>query len=215
MNRWFLIRNLNKIKRRAEPRPGFARLLHADLVTKGYVPAKRPWYEWFARHITLVSTVVSMSAFSVTGAYAYVSDDVTPDHPLFPMRETIENVEEGVGASSPQLHARIQAHLHARRVKAALIMLAKDRPLKPIEVRFLRTHPDVKEIVTHEGFLRATRLMHRAASSTESVVNPINVSSTVNVSSTQDVRLNKDHREPRDHSRVRSFFRHILRRSND
>ncbi len=142
---WFLARKLRIMGKRADPRPAFARAMRADLIVKGYLPRHPSLRRWMVRHAAAASIILTTMAVGATGAYAYSSDEVLPDHPLYPVRQTLERIEERVVAPAPpHFKERVLAQLARRRTHEVQMMVAKHRPLKPHEVHFLRSHPDIR-----------------------------------------------------------------------
>src|SRR3989338_8315308 len=89
---WSIRQNLKRLSRLAEPRPAFQRALRKELV----VP--RPWFVAVLKPAFATVSIVTMLGAG-TATYAYTSDDVVPDHPLYPIREQVERVEEAIAVT--------------------------------------------------------------------------------------------------------------------
>lgn len=125
---YFLERKLKKLGHHADPDPQFLRVLEKRLRAQTGHPM---W--WVRGWKVAVGGLTAISlATSATSVYAYNSDDVLPDHPLYGLRTTIENVETSL-ATTPDAKARIQINHLVRRVKEQQMMVKKHKPV-PTEV---------------------------------------------------------------------------------
>jgi len=109
---WFLKRKLKQLGRQGDPSPVFVRSLENKLRQQTGHPFW--WVRWSRTIMATMSTLAITT--SATGAYAYSSEDVLPDHPLYALRETIESINERV-TLTPQgraaVHQRnLQRHVH-------------------------------------------------------------------------------------------------------
>lgn len=123
---WNLERNLKNLSTKVDPDPrfvsGLERRLKLELGHPLWWLKARVWI------VTLVSLVTI--AGSVTGVYAYSSDDVTPDHPLYGLRQTIESVETAT-ALTPAGKVKVEVNHLARRVKEQRLVKAKHKTVSP------------------------------------------------------------------------------------
>jgi len=128
MMQWQLSRALARLSRRADPARDFVVSLHRRLEEAGYLaPAVRRPPVW---KLCGAGVLALLLVFIGTGSYAYASDDVLPDHPLYPLRQTIENAE--LNLSPMVTHApkeKIQAKILARRLKEIKIIREKKHAL--------------------------------------------------------------------------------------
>lgn len=114
---WLLERKLKKIGRSASPRRAYVGALQKTLQAEMGHPVR--WIDW--KNVT-VATLTSLSLIvGGTGVYAYSSDEVTPDHPLYSLRQEIESVEEEA-AVTPELKQHVQQNHQQRREHERQVM---------------------------------------------------------------------------------------------
>ena len=70
-----------------------------------------------------------------TGVYAFESDNVLPDTPLYPVRLAIEQAAERVTTLKPEWRAEMQVKILQRRLKERQIMNEKGKPVTPEQVQ--------------------------------------------------------------------------------
>jgi hypothetical protein len=122
MNNWLLERKLKKLGHKADPDPAFLRALEKQLKQKSGHGA---W--WIQGWKFALGGVTAVSLLSgATGVYAYSSDDVTPDHPLYGVRTTIEDVEMTL-ATTPEQKARVKINHLERRVHEQKTLQSKHK----------------------------------------------------------------------------------------
>jgi hypothetical protein len=109
---WDMERKLASIRKRAEPRRDFEVALRKELVPRTTHYALRTTF----LHPAVLATSLVMVLGAGTATYAYTSDDVLPDHPLYPVRVGLEQVEEAV-ATTPDVLARVEVKHAERRAK--------------------------------------------------------------------------------------------------
>jgi len=109
------------ISRRAAPDAKFLKMMDARFLAKHAVS--------FAMRLSASLAALVLSLGLGTSAYAYSSDDITPDHPLYPIRTAVENVEETV-AVTPTLKAAVQTQLVQRRLHEVQVLEAKHPQLQ-------------------------------------------------------------------------------------
>ncbi|HWQ99711.1 MAG TPA: DUF5667 domain-containing protein [Candidatus Methylomirabilis sp.] len=119
---WNLKWKLHRLSRRADPDPAFQAALKKALLAR---IAPRPWYAIIMKPIAATVSVATMLGAG-TAAYAYTSDDVLPDHLLYPVREQVERMEQAV-ASSPEKRAAVQLKQLKKRTREMEMMAAKKR----------------------------------------------------------------------------------------
>lgn len=122
---WLTEWRLKRLAGRANPDPGFTRALQKTLRTMD-AGHKLFWINW--RKLTSVSILTVLVAGSATSVYAYSSNDVLPDSPLYPVREAIENVESAT-ATTPEAKADMQVKLLQRHLEEARLMQLKNKKL--------------------------------------------------------------------------------------
>lgn len=122
---WRVKWQLNRISRKAEPDPAFVRQLEKRL--KQEVGHPIWWVHWGKVGAAIMSA--SAVLMTGTGAYAYSSEEVVPDHPLYPVRQSIEQVEQTL-AVTDEAKSRVELKQLARRVKEAQKLGELQRPLK-------------------------------------------------------------------------------------
>jgi hypothetical protein len=108
MNRY----RLWKISRRAKPDAAFLSQLEAALHARGarfaYIRITPVW-----RMAAVACSVVFLLGIG-TSSYAYASENVLPDHPLYPLREYVEAAEERLAATPAGKAAIQRKHLERK-----------------------------------------------------------------------------------------------------
>jgi len=112
------------ISRRAAPDAKFLNMMDARFLSKRAMS--------YAMRLSASLAALVLSLGLGTSAYAYSSDDITPDHPLYPIRTAVETVEETV-AVTPALKQAVQTKMVQRRLREVQVLEAKhpqlqDRP---------------------------------------------------------------------------------------
>lgn len=120
----FVEHQLKQAGRSADPDPRFVHALKARLQTEVGYPLR--WVEGWKWAVGAVTSLSLIS--SGTGVYAYTSEEVLPEHPLYGLRQAIERVEE-VTAFNPEAKALVQVRHLERRVKEHRIANVKRRKL--------------------------------------------------------------------------------------
>lgn len=108
------------ISRRAVPDAAFVARMNARFAPPRVVN--------FAYRFAAAGSALVLSLGLGTTAYAYSSDDVTPEHPLYPVRSAVENVEEAV-AVTPTLKQAVQKQLVQRRLREVQVLETKKASL--------------------------------------------------------------------------------------
>jgi uncharacterized protein DUF5667 len=122
MLHWLTEQKLKNLARHADPHPTFERSLGLRLkADMGHPMWWMQGWKWVTSSVLMVSLIGSG-----TGVYAYSSDDVLPEHPLYRVRQAIEQVEERT-AVSPQKKAIVQLRRLKRRLQEQRLMKAKNR----------------------------------------------------------------------------------------
>ena len=156
MMRWQLSRALARLSRRVNPSRDFVVSLHRRLEDAGYLaPTVRRTPVW---KLCGAGVLALLLVFIGTGSYAYASDDVLPDHPLYPLRQTIERAElelAPIVTRTPK--EKTQAKMLARRVKELQLVREKN----------LRVAPEKKNIILKTIRDQRAAVEQQSASSTE------------------------------------------------
>ena len=105
-----------KLARRARPDAAFV----ARLASR-FTPRK---LANFALRLGASTTALILSLGFGTSAYAYTSDDVTPDHPLYAVRTAMENIEVAA-AVTPDMKAAVQRKMVTRRLHEIRVIEAR------------------------------------------------------------------------------------------
>ncbi len=134
----------NRMAKQAEPHRDVQRAVRRSLEQAGYLPPAQGWALFHARSVAVLSSVLTLSIMGVTGTYAYVSDDVLPDTPLYVVRQTIERAELTLAVTpTAQVQVKqklVQRRQHEavviteRRVRAAAKVKKVVKPLKTLEI---------------------------------------------------------------------------------
>ena len=119
---WHLKRKLREIGREGDPDRAFVRALELRLRQEIGHPV---WWVKWSKFAAAGGTALVLIT-SATGVYAYTSDDVLPDTPLYPVRLGIEQVEQTV-AVTPAAQAAVVQKIQARRIKERQIMDARTK----------------------------------------------------------------------------------------
>lgn len=122
---WFVKWKLHKISIKANPDAAFVLRLEKELVSR--IGVTTPWLTWGRMAVSTACIITVLG--SGTGAYAYTSDEVVPDHPLYGMRQTIENVEMKL-ATTEEAKTHVEMKQLNRRIKEAQKLRALNRPLQ-------------------------------------------------------------------------------------
>lgn len=124
---WNLKRTLQRIGKRAAPDREFVLRLQSRLAEKGYVPTQVRVASPVWRPV-VASTAMLLSLSAGTATYAYASDTVLPDHPLYGVRLSLEKVENRLAFSVKQQEQIRLKHAY-RRLNEVRLMAQKNRDL--------------------------------------------------------------------------------------
>lgn len=123
---WLLERKLNKLGRHANPDPRFKGILEKRLKKDVGHPA---WWIHTWRWVVGATTVATVIG-SGTAVYAYSSDKVLPNHPLYGIRTSIETVEESF-AVKPEEKVNVKLKLIKRRMREVELLLRNNKSIPP------------------------------------------------------------------------------------
>lgn len=149
---------LKKLGRRGKPSKDFVDALEMKLVDKGatVIPAKagiqrNGWIPAFAGMTRFAAAALSIVLVFGIGAsaYAYSSEEVTPEHPLYGLRQAVEVAEETVAVTPAWKERVIKKHLE-RKQKEIQKMLDRNPGLieRPEGKTLMRVEQILKEGVT-------------------------------------------------------------------
>jgi len=145
MTLWRIKYNLWRLSRRAEPDREFVTALKRRLQPTS---AKLGWsLVWKTAGVALVA--VCALGLGTTG-YVYASDDVLPDHPLYPLREKLEDAELALAPLAGEANLeRVQAKVLERRLAGVKGLRARNQknlpPRAVLAVQHLRAELPVAE----------------------------------------------------------------------
>lgn len=123
---WLLEQKLKKLAARSAPDRSFVHALDKTLRTQTGHPG---WWVQGWKYALAGVSIVSVG-FSATGVYAYTSDDVLPDNPLYSVRQGIENVQVAM-AATPEQKTTVQLKLLRRRLHEQELIAARQNPIPP------------------------------------------------------------------------------------
>ncbi len=151
MTNWLLERKLKHLGQKADPSPAFLRSLEKQLKQKS---GHGTW--WIQGWKVAVGGLTAVSLMSgATGVYAYNSEDVTPDHPLYSVRTALETVETSM-ATNPEQKARVGIKHLERRVKEQQVMQSKHKPVTKDVIKNIETSLD-SQIDENDALATSTR----------------------------------------------------------
>lgn len=163
---------LRRLRQRATPLSKERAAIELFLREKGvFASALNPMYS-FARVFTAAAAIVLILSASVS-SYAYASETVLPDTPLYSVREVIEQVEVKL-AVTPVQKQKVVEKLVERRKQEVKKLTELKRPVPVKLQKFLRKElkQEVKQVPTKKSEKQPVRLqrarnpMERAASIT-------------------------------------------------
>ncbi|MBP6945584.1 hypothetical protein KBD61_04770 [Patescibacteria group bacterium] len=127
----FLLRvRLWRAARRSSPSSVFLRALEAKL----FPPAELiTLHRLRALRFAVVPALLVVSCLGGTGVYAYASDQVLPDHALYPLRQSLERFEVQIAAVTP-MKDRVHLRLLERRAREKKLLEQKQQKAKALKV---------------------------------------------------------------------------------
>ncbi|MBI4139019.1 hypothetical protein HY479_02605 [Candidatus Uhrbacteria bacterium] len=129
MLNWIIERKLKRIGKRADPPPAFVSAMEKRILVE--LPARTPFRAWKLAAGSLTSASLVLAG---TGAYAYTSEDVVPEHPLYPVREAIERADAAL-ARSPERRAEVEVKNLMRRLNEQRVMERRNAAVSPEQVK--------------------------------------------------------------------------------
>lgn len=121
---WFLSKRLERLGRRANPDPAFVRALELRL-RQEMKPQPRLWTSWRGA-VGFATTAVLLLVG--TGGFAYSAESVLPEHPLYPLRQALERVEDRL-ALNPEQRAEVRLKHVDRRLRERLLLNRLSKPV--------------------------------------------------------------------------------------
>ncbi len=133
--------NLWRLKRVLSPPAVFKKQLWLTLSAQIKKREKAPlhWYTyaWARFRIAIVSALVAATTFG-TSMYAYASPDVTEGTVLYPVKHTLEKVEEKLTPKTPEAQAKLILKKIQRREAEKVVMERRQINVKSIEKKIER-----------------------------------------------------------------------------
>ena len=163
---WFLLR---RIRQRATPLPKERGALEVYLREQGLFEKKDP-VTVLVQRVAAVALVVLVASVGVS-SYAYASDEVLPDTPLYPVRQTLEQVEARL-ATTPIQKRKVVRKMVERRQKEIQKLKELKRPVPVQMKKYLRTVTTTTPALIEREERRAIRREQRLREQ-ESVDSPI------------------------------------------
>ncbi len=160
----FLRYNLWQAKRRLSPKAAFRRALWQKLAGAwGNRYVKISWYQAHLVRLASAGTIGVLVAGSFgTGAYAYVSPEVTEDSILYPVKQKLEAVEERVFNRTPEAKAKFYLKQIARREAEAAVLVRHGRAPEQLEERLEKA--EEKLVALQAQFTAAAKEKQQALS---------------------------------------------------
>jgi hypothetical protein len=141
--------NLWKLKKTSAPTGLFKRRLLVQLSSKEHITSfeKTSWFHqaWF-RYAAISLVVVIMFGMGGTSVYAYSSPEVTDDHVLYPLKQSIEKVEEHL-QTTPEKKTQFYLKQLARREQERKVLQAKNKKIEQVNATIVRVK---KQLITVE-----------------------------------------------------------------
>jgi len=144
--KFFLTQKLKSIGRHGKPSKQFVLTLEKKLIEKGASvtavnvqdqSVQRDSFFFRATRYSAVALSLILCLSVGTSAYAYSSEDVLPDHPLYGLRQAVEVIEEQVAVTPTWKERVVKKHL--------------ERKQKEIQ-RLLERRPELKNLPEGPGF---------------------------------------------------------------
>jgi hypothetical protein len=138
-----------QLSRRAQPDAAFVARLDAALRERGAFVGKVGLFAFRMAGAACALVLV----LGGTTTYAYASESVLPDHPLYSLRETVESLEAST-ALSTEAKASVQRKLLERRLNEIRVMRGRRLAILPQAVTRLReTMVRLEATTTAEGVM--------------------------------------------------------------
>lgn len=106
---------LSRLSQRGKPSKDFVDTLQQKLIDKGaYAPPMKAGVQPVMMRFAAAALSIVILFSIGTSAYAYSSDEVTPDHPLYGLRQAVEVAEEAVAVTPAWKERVIRKHLERK-----------------------------------------------------------------------------------------------------
>jgi len=122
----FLSHKLRRIGRRAKPSKVFVNALEQKLLNKNaaFTQEKTILQPMMMRFASVALSVVIMFGMG-TSVYAYSSEDVLPDHPLYGLRQAMEVAEEKTAMTPAWKERVVKKHLERKQKEIQRMLLRR------------------------------------------------------------------------------------------
>lgn len=131
---FFLTSRLTRIGRRPVADSSIKASIRESLVLAGCLP---PPHSLVRFRVALASFGFLLTGFGGMTSYAYASDAVLPNTPLYPLRQKIEAIERRL-SPTPAMRTRITEKQLQRRKKEAHLLEVLHKPLPPAHAKLLQ-----------------------------------------------------------------------------
>lgn len=135
MNSFFLKYRLTRMGKRVTADSNLKASLRARLVQAGYLPGRTSL--WVRMRVATASAGMLFLGFGGMASYAYASDAVLPDTPLYPFRQSIEALEVKLAPTS-EVRAKVLEKQAERRQKEAHLLEDLHKPLPALHAAILK-----------------------------------------------------------------------------
>lgn len=156
---FFLTTRLRRIARRPLADSSVKASIRETLVRAGYLPAHTPFLIRF--RVAFASAGILLTGLGGMASYAYASDAVLPDTPLYPVRQTLEAIEVKL-ATTPEVRAKVVEKHVLRRKKEAHLLEVLHKPLPALHAKLLKEEREEFRAMhassTHTHFLQPLHL---------------------------------------------------------
>jgi hypothetical protein len=147
---YFLSSRLKRIGRRPVADPSIKASIRESLVQAGYLPSRS--FAFMRVRVAFASLGILITGFGGTASYAYASDTVLPDTPLYPVRQQIEAIEVRL-APTQETKAKVIEKQAARRKKEAHLLEVLKKPLPAVHAKILKEEREARRS-THASSTR-------------------------------------------------------------
>ncbi len=120
----FLRYRLSSLAKRAKPSRVFLAHLESRLFPREQILSM---HRLRKMRFALAPALMAVSLFGGTGVYAYSSDNVLPDHALYPLRQSVEGFEMQI-ASVTGMKDRVRFRLLERHAREKRLMQERQKP---------------------------------------------------------------------------------------
>lgn len=140
---YFLIKRLKRIGRRPVADPSIKASIREGLVQAGCLPSSG--FFGARVRVAFASLGVLITGLGGTVSYAYASDAVLPDTPLYPVRQKVEAIEIRL-APTREVRAKVIEKQVARRKKEAHLLETLKKPLPAVHAKILKEEREERRV---------------------------------------------------------------------